>query len=110
MSSIKKFEIENFDGKISFNIWKVQMNAVLTQSKFKRTLDGKQKKPSTMTDEQCQVLDEKALSTIQLYLTKELLREVIHEASLYMTKSLANKLRLKERLSNDRSYFYPISS
>ena len=61
-----------------------------------------------MTDEQWQELDEKALSAIQLCLTKEVLREVIHEEtasglwlkleSLYMTKSLANKLCLKERL------------
>nr|GEW11025.1 retrovirus-related Pol polyprotein from transposon TNT 1-94 [Tanacetum cinerariifolium] len=52
--------------------------------------------------------DEKALATIQLFLTREVLREVIHETnatglwlklqSLYMTKSLANKLRLKDRL------------
>ncbi|GKE13137.1 hypothetical protein Tco_1416688 [Tanacetum coccineum] len=53
-------------------------------------------------------LDEKTLATIQLFLTREVLREVIHETtaaglrlkleSLYMTKSLANKLRLKDRL------------
>ena len=53
-------------------------------------------------------MDEKALSTIQLCLSREVLREVINEKSaagiwsklesLYMTKTLANKLRLKERL------------
>lgn len=61
-----------------------------------------------MTDEQWIDLDEKALSVIQLCLKREILREVIHESiavglwakleSHYMTKSLANKLRLKERL------------
>ncbi|KAG6499814.1 hypothetical protein ZIOFF_039606 [Zingiber officinale] len=61
-----------------------------------------------MTDEQWEELDEKALSAIQLCLTHEVLREVIHETtaaglwlkleSQYMTKSLANKLRLKDRL------------
>lgn len=84
------------------------MKVVLTQSGLKREIDGKQKKSCTMTDEQWQELDDKALFTIQICLTKEVLREVIHEEttaglwvkleSLYMTKSLVNKLRLKERL------------
>nr|GEW12052.1 retrovirus-related Pol polyprotein from transposon TNT 1-94 [Tanacetum cinerariifolium] len=61
-----------------------------------------------MSDEDWLELDEKALATIQLFLTREVLREVIHETtaaslwlkleSLYMTNSLANKLRLKDRL------------
>ncbi|GJV20237.1 hypothetical protein Tco_1369257 [Tanacetum coccineum] len=52
--------------------------------------------------------NEKALATIQLFLTREVIREVIHETtasllwlkleSVYMTKSLANKLHLKDRL------------
>ncbi|KAF1881861.1 hypothetical protein Lal_00038502 [Lupinus albus] len=44
-----------------------------------------------MTNDQWDELDENTLSTIQLCLSKEL-------ETLYMTKSLANKLRLKERL------------
>ena len=61
-----------------------------------------------MTDEQWEEMEETALSIIQLCLSQEVLREVINEKSaasiwsklesLYMTKSLANKLRLKERL------------
>nr|GEW08837.1 retrovirus-related Pol polyprotein from transposon TNT 1-94 [Tanacetum cinerariifolium] len=61
-----------------------------------------------MSDEDWLELDKKALATIQLFLTREVLREVIHETtaaglwlkleSLYTTKSLANKLRLKDRL------------
>ena len=53
-------------------------------------------------------MDEKALPTVQLCLSHEVLREVINEKSatciwsklefLYMTKSLAHKLRVKERL------------
>lgn len=103
-----KFDIEKFDGKISFAIWRVQMQAVLIQNGLKKALDGKSKKPATMTDDQWDELNEKALSVIQLCLSREVLREVIKEKSaegiwtklesLYMTKSLANKLRLKERL------------
>nr|GEU38202.1 retrovirus-related Pol polyprotein from transposon TNT 1-94 [Tanacetum cinerariifolium] len=60
-----------------------------------------------MSDEYWLELDEKALATIQLFLTREVLQEVIHETtaaglwlkleSHYMTKSLANKLRLKDQ-------------
>jgi len=61
-----------------------------------------------MTDDQWDELDEKALSSIQLSFSKEILREVVNETAaaglwlkletLSMTKNLANKLRLKERI------------
>ncbi|KAE9601143.1 putative RNA-directed DNA polymerase [Lupinus albus] len=105
---MSKFDIEKFDGKISFSIWRVQMRAVIIQSGLKKTLDGKSKKPASMTDDQWDELDEKTFSTIQLCLSKEVLREVANEETvaalwlkletLYMTKSLANKFHLKERL------------
>ena len=105
---MSKLDIEKFDGKISFAIWRVQMLAVLTQNGLKKVLAGKMMRPTTMTEEQWDEMDEKALSAIQLCLSREVLREVINEKStagiwgklesLYMTKSLANKLRLKERL------------
>nr|GEV15760.1 reverse transcriptase domain-containing protein [Tanacetum cinerariifolium] len=73
---VTKFDIDKFDGKISFAIWKVHMQAVLTHHGYKKAL--------------------------------RVLREVIHETttaglwlkleSFYVTKSLANKLRLKDRL------------
>ncbi|GJT45466.1 retrovirus-related pol polyprotein from transposon TNT 1-94 [Tanacetum coccineum] len=105
---VTKFDIDKFDGKISFAIWKVHMQAVLTHHGYKKALRGIAHKPQSMSDEDWLELDEKALATIQLFLTREVLREVIHETtaaglwlkleSLYMTKSLANKLRLKDRL------------
>jgi len=103
-----KFDIEKFDSKISFSIWRVQMRVVLTQNGLKKALDGKSKKPTSMTDDQWDELDEKALSSIQLCLSKEVLHELVNETTvaglwlkletLYMTKNLANKLRLKERI------------
>ena len=61
-----------------------------------------------MTDDKWEDLDEKALSALKLSLSPIVLREVMNAKSaaellkkleeLYMTKSLANKLRLKERL------------
>ena len=65
--------VTKFDGKMSFNIWKVQKIAVLTQNGLKKVLGGKIKKPATMTDEQAEELDEKALSTTQLCLTTHVL-------------------------------------
>ncbi|KAK9756318.1 hypothetical protein RND81_01G088600 [Saponaria officinalis] len=103
-----KLDIEKFDGKTSSAIWRVQIRAVLIQNGLKKALDGKSKKLSTMSDEQWDEMDEKTLSVIQLCLSREVLCEVIKDKSsadiwtklesLYMTKSLANKLRLKERL------------
>jgi hypothetical protein len=61
-----------------------------------------------MADDKWEDLDEKALSALQLSLSPDVLREVMDAKSatglwkkleeLYMTKSLANKLYLKERL------------
>ena len=75
---------------------------------FEKVLAGKLKKPKSVTEEQWNDMDEKAFRIIQLCLSREVLREVINAnsaadiwsklGSIYMTKSLANKLRLKERL------------
>ena len=66
-----------------------------------------------MTDDEWEELEEKALSAIQLYLVPHVLREVLDKTTavglwvqleeLYMTKSLANKIRLKEMLYTFRT-------
>jgi len=61
---MSKFDIEKFDGKISFAIWQVQMLAILTQNDLKKVLVGKMTRPTTMTEEQWDEMDEKALSAI----------------------------------------------
>nr|GEV86095.1 retrovirus-related Pol polyprotein from transposon TNT 1-94 [Tanacetum cinerariifolium] len=80
---VTKFDIDKFDGKISFAIWKVHMQAVLTHHGYKKDLKGIAHKP--------QILQEIIHETIATGLWLKL-------ESLYMTKSLANKLRLKDRL------------
>ncbi|GKD09038.1 kinase-like domain, phloem protein 2-like protein [Tanacetum coccineum] len=47
----------------------------------KKALRGISHKPQSMSDEDWLELDEKALATIQLFLTREVLREVIHETT-----------------------------
>jgi hypothetical protein len=81
------------------------MKVVLTQLVVQKTLLSR---PAYMTDNKWRDIDERALFAIQLSLSFDVLREVMHEKfaailwkkleELYMTKSLANKLRLKERL------------
>ena len=119
-----KVDIQKFDGEISFNLWKVQMRAVLIQHGLWKVLQGHQQKPKKMTDEQWaadqkkrrgslrdeewEELELKAVSAIQFCLAPHVLREVLDEATavdlwfqleeLYMTKSLANKIHLNERL------------
>ncbi|MFQ6666878.1 hypothetical protein Gotur_033080, partial [Gossypium turneri] len=74
-----RFEIEKFDGKTNFNLWQVWIMAILVQSCLKK-----------------------------LCLTNAVLQEVLMEKTssalwtrletLYATKSLANRLVLKQRL------------
>ena len=51
MSSIMKVDIQKFDGEISFNLWKVQMRAILIQHGLWKVLRGPHQKPEKMTDE-----------------------------------------------------------
>ena len=79
MTAIMKFNIKKFEGKVNFSIWRVQMITVLIQHGLKKAVSGKTSKPDTMTDEQWNESDEKALSAIQLCLSREVLRKVIKE-------------------------------
>ncbi|KAG8473853.1 hypothetical protein CXB51_035848 [Gossypium anomalum] len=101
-----RFEIEKFDGETNFNLWQVQMMAILVQSGLKKVVIGK--KPENLNKTEWEELDEKALSAIQLCLTNTILQEVLMEKTssalwkrletLYATKSLANRLVLKQHL------------
>ena len=101
-----RFEIEKFDGETNFNLWQVRMMGFLVQSSLKKVVTGK--KPENLNKTEWEELDEKALSAIQLCLTNTVLQEVLMEKTssalwkrleiLYATKSLANRLVLKQRL------------
>lgn len=80
------------------------MKALLVQQGLHKTLLGKSKKLADMQDSVFEDLDVKALSSIQLCLADDVLREVGEEnttagiwlklESIYMTKSLTNRLYL----------------
>ncbi|KAK9232475.1 hypothetical protein WN943_022721 [Citrus x changshan-huyou] len=113
-SSPVKFEIEKFDGRINFGLWQVQVKDVLIQSGLHKALKGKPSPASSsgsgkasISDEDWEELDDRAASAIRLCLAKNVLANVgkIPTAKelweklekLYQTKSISNRLYLKER-------------
>ncbi|KAJ0074652.1 hypothetical protein Patl1_37449 [Pistacia atlantica] len=76
-----KYEIEFFNGKNDFSLWRVKIRAVLVQQGLLKALNGKQALPESMSDEDKDDLLERAHSAIQLSLSDEVLREVAEETS-----------------------------
>ena len=103
-----KFEVEKFSGKRNFELWKLKMRDSLVQQGLQKTLAGKSKKPTVMTNEEWEDLDAKALSTICLCLADEVMFNMVGEDTisglwskleiLYMTKSLTRRIYLKRQL------------
>ncbi|KAH1032462.1 hypothetical protein J1N35_044636 [Gossypium stocksii] len=70
-----RFEIEKFNGVTNFNLWEIQMIAILVQTSLKKV--GTEKKLKNLHQTEWEELDEKALSTIQLCLANAVLHEVL---------------------------------
>ena len=109
MAEEGKFKVEKFNGQ-NFQLWKMQMEDYLYQKDLYVSLDGKAKKPASMTDEEWAILDRKALGTIRLCLaasvafnistaktTEDLMKAL---AKLYEKPSASNKVFLMKRLFN----------
>ncbi|GJU94344.1 retrovirus-related pol polyprotein from transposon TNT 1-94 [Tanacetum coccineum] len=100
-----KFDIEKFNGTGDFMLWRIKMHALLIQHGCEAALEVL---PADMEAEAKAELNKKAHSAMILYLGNKVLREVTGETTarsvwtkletLYMTKSLANKLYLKKKL------------
>nr|GEU59130.1 reverse transcriptase domain-containing protein [Tanacetum cinerariifolium] len=100
-----KFDIEKFDETGDFGLWRVKMRALLIQHGCEVDLKVL---PEDMEAQAKAELNKKAHSVVILCLDKKVLREVSGETTaagvwtkletLYMTKSLANKLCLKKKL------------
>ena len=58
-----KLKVEKFNGQ-NFQLWKMQMKDYLYQKDLWRSLEGNTKKLTTMSDEDQNILDRKALETI----------------------------------------------
>jgi hypothetical protein len=67
MAEDGKFRVKKFNGQ-NYQLWKMQMEDYLYQKDLFLPLGGIAKKSTTMKDEEWEVLDRKALGTIQLSL------------------------------------------
>jgi len=108
-SSAMKFDIEKFDGRINFGLWKVQVKDVLIQSGLHKALKGN---TSKMEADKWEELDLRAASAIRLCFAKNVLANVHNLSStkelweklegLYQAKGISNRLLLKEQFHNLR--------
>ena len=85
---MSKFEVEKFNDKENFGLWQKMVKALLMQKVFRKTLHGKSIKLADMSDEDWEEMDLKATCTIQLYLTDEVMYNVMDEetATRFMVK------------------------
>ncbi|WVZ12209.1 hypothetical protein V8G54_016739 [Vigna mungo] len=103
-----KFDVEKFNGANDFGLWKIKMEAILIQQGCDEALKGESRMRNAMTQEEKKKMGDKARSAIILCLGDKVLREVAKEKtaaeiwakleSLYMTRSLAHRLCLKQQL------------
>ena len=105
--AMARFETEKFNGRNDFGLWRIKMKALLIHQGLDEALESTATKEEESTDKQKEIM-KKARNAIILNLDDKVLREVAREEStaaiwkkleeLYMTKSLANRLYLKQRL------------
>ena len=103
-----KYEIEKFTGVNDFGLWRLKMKALLVQQGCLEALKGATAMDAALTEREKTAMIEKAHSAILLSLGDKVLRQVSKETtasglwvkleSLYMTKSLVNRLYLKQAL------------
>ncbi|KAH9786526.1 hypothetical protein KPL71_010287 [Citrus sinensis] len=109
----QKVDLEKFNGRNDFNMWKVKIEALLVTQGLGDALEASTKiegkgTSSSKTPEQMAEIDKKAKCTIILSLADSVIREVAKETfvaglmekleSLYMKKSLANRLYIKKKM------------
>ena len=103
-----KIEIEKFDGKGDFGMWKKKMKAIMVQKKCVKAIGDPSDLPEVMKSSKKQEMLENAYSLLILNLADNVLRHTDEEdfaakiwaqlESLYMVKSLSNKIYLKKQL------------
>ncbi|KAH9728046.1 hypothetical protein KPL70_008880 [Citrus sinensis] len=108
-----KIDLEKFTSKNDFNMWKVKMEALLITQGLGDALEPVTKKEgmeasSSLTPQQATDIDKRAKSTIILSLGDSVIREVAKKKTvadlwaklktIYMTKSLTNRLHIKKRM------------
>jgi hypothetical protein len=107
-ASITTVSLVKFDGTRNFGLWQRRVKDLLVHQGLVKALYGKTKKLEKMIDDIWEEQDMKAVSTIWLLLANEIMYDVMEENSTagiwlnleksYMSKSLTNKLHLKQKL------------
>ncbi|KAL8544678.1 hypothetical protein ACS0TY_005056 [Phlomoides rotata] len=111
MSSMK-LDVEKFTGKNDFGLWKVKMKALLVHHGLSGALKTDESEESSAAAAKKVEINENAHNAIILCLGDKPLREVCKEKtvidvwrkleSLYQTKSVSNKLYVKQKLLDFR--------
>ena len=107
-SSKSRVTVERFDGKKNFSLWQMRMKDVLVQQNLEEALNDKEDRPKEMTDKAWDRANSRAVSTIRLHLSDDVVYDVMGETQakslweklgdLYMGKNLTNRLMLKQEL------------
>ena len=105
-----KFKVEKLSGKSNLLLWKMRVTSLLVKEGTHKALLAIEKNPSKMEDDEWNDIDFLAKATIILCLSNEVLYNMMNEEttadiwcrleSLYMTKSLSNKLFMKKQLNS----------
>ena len=74
-----KFDIEKFDQKFNFSLWHMKMKVILTQNTLQKAIESKDKLSYSLSASKKEEMDARALATIDLCLSNDVLREVIKE-------------------------------
>uniref|UniRef100_A0A803NRR8 Retrovirus-related Pol polyprotein from transposon TNT 1-94 n=1 Tax=Cannabis sativa TaxID=3483 RepID=A0A803NRR8_CANSA len=103
-----RFEVDKFSSTNNFGLWRIKMKALLVHQGIHQAVDKEELKELGEDKKKIKEIEIKAHSAILLSLGDEVLREVSDEgtaiglweklASIYLKKSLANKLYLKKKL------------
>ena len=109
MAEDGKFRVEKFNGQ-NYQLWKMQMEDYLYQKYLYLPLGRKASKLASMTDEEWEILDRKALGTIRLCLVASVAFNISKEktmvdlinalAKLYEKNSTSNKVFLMKCFVN----------
>ena len=101
-SSAVKIDLEKFDGRINFGLWKIQVKDVLIQLGLHKAFKGN---ISNMDNKKWEELDLRASSIICMSLDKNILVSVLGTSSvkelwqnlegIYQGKGISNRLLLK---------------
>eukprot|EP00253_Pinus_taeda_P002281 PITA_02281 len=102
MAEDGKFRVEKFNGQ-NFLLWKIHMEDYLYQKDLYLPLGGKTKMPTSMTDEEWNLLNRKALGTVRMCLAALVTFNISKETTTEGLIKALEKLYEKPLASNKMS-------